>query len=259
LSVVGVGYRVAGQVTPETRVLIERAERFYYLVTDPASSAWLRSLNPAAESLHDCYREGEDGALATVRMAERVVAPLRQGLRVCAAFYGHPGVLVHAARLAIERARTAGFSAHMLPAISCEDCLFAELGIDPAVTGRVLFDATDFLIRPRRFDTSAALILMQAGAVGVRHFHGRRGPHREGLRLLAAALRQHYPPDHPVVLYEANPLPPFAPTIVRLPLDELAEAPASVATTLYVTPLPALSVDAQRLARLRATAGEPAA
>jgi hypothetical protein len=256
LTVVGTGYRVAGQVTPESVAVMRGAEQLFYLVTDAATSAWLRDLNPTATSLHDCYRDGEDGAGAAARMVDRIVAPLHTGLAVCAAFYGHPGVLVHAARLALARARADGFAAVMLPAISCEDCLYADLGIDPAVPGRVLFEATDFLLRPRAFDTGAALILLQAGAVGLRNYRPGREPHREGLRLLAEALLRLYPADHPVVLYEADLLPPFTPCIVRLPLRELGEAPATVVSTLYVAPLPARPVDADLLARLRATAGE---
>ncbi len=253
LTLVGTGYRVAGQVTAETRAVLVAAERLVYLVTDPATSAWLRGLNPAATSLHDCYREGEDGAVAARRMVERIVAPLRQGLSVCAAFYGHPMVLVHPARLAAEQARAEGFAVQTLPAISCEDCLFADLGVDPAVPGRVLFDATDFLLRPRDFDATAALVLLQAGAVGLRAFHGGRKPHREGLRLLAGALARWYPPAHPVVLYEAGLLPPFEPVITRMPLAALGEAPASVVSTLYVAPLAPPPIDPERAARLRSS------
>lgn len=253
LTLVGTGYRVAGQVTPETRVTMETADVLFYLVTDPATGAWLRGLNPRASSLQDCYREGEDGAVAARRMAERIVAPLREGRSVCAAFSGHPAVLVHAARLAAEQARGEGFAVSMLPAISCEDCLFAELGVDPAVPGRVLFDATDFLLRPRDFDTTAALVLLQVGAVGLRDYRSGREPNRDGLRVLAEALRRWYPADHPVVLYEAGTLPPFDPTIVRVTLAELGDAPASVVSTLYVPPLPLPPIDEERAARLRAT------
>jgi hypothetical protein len=34
----------------------------------------------------------------------------------------------------------------MLPAISAEDCLFADLGVDPADHGCPSYEATDFLV-----------------------------------------------------------------------------------------------------------------
>ena len=256
LTLVGTGYRVAGQVTPETLATMRRADRLLYLVNDAATSAWLRGLHPRAESLHDSYAEGEDGRRAAARMAERLVAPLREGQTVCAAFYGHPGVLVHVTRLALARARAEGFPARMLPAISIEDCLYADLGLDPAVPGRALFDATDFLVRPRDVDPSAVLVLLQAGAAGLQRFHGRRDADRNGLGLLAERLLRDRSPDHPVVLYEASPVPPFEPSIRRLRLDQLASAPASVVSTLLVAPLPKPEVDAELLGRLRALASE---
>ena len=256
LTVVGTGYRVAGQVTPESRVAMERADRLLYLVTDPATSAWLRALNPSAESLHDCYREGEDGAAAADRMVARILAPLREGRRVCAAFSGHPGILVHAARLALEAARSEGFPAGMLPAVSCEDCLFADLGFDPAVPGRLLFDASDFLLRPRELDPTAALVLLQAGAAGLHRYRSGREPDRAGLAALAEVLGRRYPADHPVVLYEADPLPPFEPRITRLALADLPAAPASVVSTLLVTPQWPRPLDGALLERLRRAAGE---
>ena len=65
-------------------------------------------------------------------MAEAILEPVRAGKRVCAAFYGHPGVFVLPSHDAISRARAEGFEATMLPGVSAEDCLVADLGVDPA-------------------------------------------------------------------------------------------------------------------------------
>jgi uncharacterized protein YabN with tetrapyrrole methylase and pyrophosphatase domain len=232
---------------------IVAAERLFYLVTDAASSVWLRGLNPGATSLHDCYRHGEEGTVAATRMAEKVVAPLRTGADVCVAFYGHPTVLMHATRLAAEQARAEGFVVRIFPAISSEDCLIADLGVDPAVPGRLLFDATDFVVRPRRIDTSAALVLLQIGAVGQAVFHAGRIANREGLRALAEVLLRHYPGDHRVAIYEICLVPPFEANVQYVALADLGDAAATVVSTLYVPPLLAPPIDDSRAQRLRAT------
>lgn len=255
--VVGTGYNVAGQVTPETLSCLKRADRLFYLMSDPATSAWLKTLNAAAESLHDCYRVGEPGAEACERMVERILAAVRGGLEVCAAFYGHPAIFVPPGLESLRRARQEGFPARMLPAVSFEDCLFADLGVDPGLQGRVLYEATDFLIRPRRFDPTAALILLQVGAIGLVNFQEGDTPNRAGLRLLAQVLRKHYPESHRVALYRASQLPIFEPSIDWVGVAELDEAPLSVLSTLYVPPLPRRPVDQEMLARLRQAAGAP--
>ena len=81
-------------------------------------------------------------------------------------FYGHQRVFVHPGHESIRRAHMEGFPACMLPGISAEDCLFAELGIDPSKNGCQSFEATDFLVYKRKFDNRSSLILWQIGANG---------------------------------------------------------------------------------------------
>lgn len=250
LSIVGTGYNVSGQVTPETRSLIEQADRLFYLVTDPATAAWLRSLNPSAVSLHDCYREGESGMDASHAMAERIVAPLADGAEVCAAFSGHPAIALHTTHEALHRARALGTAARMLPAVSFEDCLVADLGVDPGQIGRSLYEATDFVTRPRPVDTGAALVLIQVGAIGERVYRRGSDPSPEGLRLLQEVLERHYPAEHELVLYAAAQLPIAEPEIVRVPLSDLAGAPVRVNSTLFVPPLARPPKDPALLERL---------
>jgi len=257
LSVVGTGYRVAGHVTPETHSALENADRLLYLVTDPATSAWLTSVNPRAESLHDCYRIGESGADAVGRMVERILAPLREDLEVCAAFSGHPAIGVPVSHEAIRRARTEGHPARMLPAISFEDCLFADLGMDPGDNGRLLFDAGDFVRRAPEIDTSSALLLIQAGAVGVTSYRDGEEPDRAGLARLSEVLRRLYGADHEVVFYEISDFPMFDPTVEHVRISDLSEAPVTIRSTLYVPPLACAEKDplvAERLAAAALTA-----
>lgn len=251
LTVVGTGHNVAGQVTPETLSCLKSAARLFYLVSDPATSAWLRNLNPAAEPLHDCYRIGEPGAEACERMVERILAAVRDGAEVCVSFYGHPAIYVPPGLASLRRARAEGFPVRMLPAISFEDCLFADLGVDPGKDGRILYEATDFLLRPRVFDPTASLILIQVGAIGQVDFRKEETPNREGLRLLAETLRKHYPHSHRVALYLTSQLPIFDPTITWVTLADLATAPLSVLSTLYVPPIRRRPVDRGMLARLQ--------
>jgi uncharacterized protein YabN with tetrapyrrole methylase and pyrophosphatase domain len=255
LTVVGTGYNVAGQVTPEARACMTTAARLFYLVSDPATSAWLQSINATAESLAHCYRAGEPGIEACERMVERILGAVREGHATCAAFYGHPAIYVPPGLASVRRAREEGFAARMLPAISFEDCLFADLGVDPGISGRLMYEATDFLIRPRTIDPSAALVLLQVGAIGLTDFAPGDTPNRAGLRLLAEVLGRHYPADHVVALYRTSQLPIFEPSIDRVPLAALAEAPLSVVSTLFVPPLPRRPIERQVLARLQAMAG----
>lgn len=253
LSVVGTGFLVAGQVTPESQHLIRTCDRLFYLVAEPATRGWLESLRPDAESLHDSFWECRQRQDAYDEIVERLLAPALQGRSVCAAFYGHPGVFVYSSHEAIRRARLAGLSATMLPGVSAEDCLFADLEIDPAREGCQSFEATDFLVRERRFDPRSGLILWQIGALGVTTYHRRELWNAEGLSLLVSSLLRDYPPSHPAVVYEASHYPVCAPSIQRTTLAGLTGCRITTHSTLYLSPRESPEVDDVMLARVRAT------
>ncbi len=238
LTFVGTGLTVAGQVTQEALSCIEGAEKLFYLVSNVTTSRWLESLNDSAESLHDAYGEGKPREQTYEEMVARILAPVFDGNQVVVALYGHPGIFVTPSHEAIRRARAAGYEASMLPGISAEDCLFADLGIDPGERGCQSFEATDFLLRRRIFDPTSTLILWQIGGIGVFDFHSRPLWSRQGLKVLERALLESYPATHEVVVYEAVPYPTLPPKILRVHLSELADTDVSIRSTLCVPPLP---------------------
>jgi uncharacterized protein YabN with tetrapyrrole methylase and pyrophosphatase domain len=248
LTVVGTGITVGTHLTPESRSAIESADELHYLAADPVGSAWLAGLHPDSRPLDDLYEPGRSRGDIYDAMTDRLVGRVRQGRRVCAAFYGHPGVFVRPSHDAVRRVRAEGLPARLLPAISAEDCLFADLGIDPAADGCQSYDATDFLVHRRRIDRTAGLILWQVSFVGVARYDAEASGGQ--LPLLAEALLAHYPDTHEVVLYEASPYPVADPIVERLPLGRLATAAPTPMATLYVPPMGPPRANRQMLRRL---------
>ena len=235
-------------LTPEARAAFEHASAAFYLVTDPIVATVLEELNPSARSLYEHYEAGVDRRLAYERMTETLLAEVRAGHSVCAAFYGHPGVFVSPSHDAVRQARAEGFAARMLPAVSAEDCLFADLGVDPGPTGCQSYEATDFLLRHRTVDPTAALILWQVSVIGARLYTTE--PPNEHLDVLADYLLQWYEPSHPVILYEASPYPIAPASIHELTLEQLRDAEPAPLATLYVPPIAARADDPEMAARL---------
>jgi uncharacterized protein YabN with tetrapyrrole methylase and pyrophosphatase domain len=165
----------------------------------------------------------------------RILKPLRDGRNVCAAYYGHPGILCVSAHEAVQRARQLGFSARMLPAVSAMDSLFADLEIDPCF-GLYSYDATDFVFKRRPYDPRYMLILWQIGLVGVHSHQPKDLWSRSGVRRLTETLMETYSADHEVVLYEIQYRPAPEPVIERMPLARLPHAAVTIASLLYVPP-----------------------
>lgn len=249
LVVVGSGIKVVGQMTLEAKAHVEQADKVLYVVSETLTAKWLHRLNPNAESLHVLYSEDKPRRRTYDEMVEAILSEVRRGQRVCAVFYGHPGVFVNPGLRALAKAREEGYRAYMTPGISTEDCLFVDLELDPAQAGCQSYEATDFLVRPRRYDPTAPLILWQVGVIGVPGVPGSE-PNRDGLAALAERLLDQYPPDHDVVLYEAAIYPVCDPVIVHTPLHALPEASFHPIATLYVPPLEGLEVDREMVERL---------
>lgn len=236
LIALGTGIRTVGQLTVEAIAWLESSDKVLYVVGDPIAEAVIIQLNPkGAESLSPLYAEGKPRIHTYNEMVERALECVRSGMVTCLAFYGHPGVFVYPSHVAIRRARSEGFAAKMLPAVSSEDCLFADLCVDPATTGCQSFEATDFLANRRRIDPTSSLILWQIGVLGNETF--TRGRYNlSAMPLLIERLFQYYPPTHVVYIYEAAILPGCEPTILPLPIHALGQAPLSAGSTLYVPP-----------------------
>ncbi len=255
LSVVGSGIRPGGQLTTETRNLISAAHQVFAQAGDSLGLAALSKLNPNLVSLQKFYAVGKQRDKSYQEMVDTILQPVRQGQHVCAVFYGHPGVFVWPSHEAIRQAQREGFEAVMYPGISAEDCLFADLGFDPAVQGCQSFEATDFLLHARRFDPSAGLILWQPitlGDLGRSEF--RFDP--AWVKVLAEVLLESYPANHEAIIYEASTYALEEPRIESITLEQLHEAEFSEISTLYIAPAHAPTLSPERLERLGVSAAD---
>ena len=248
LTVVGTGIRMGVHLTPEARAAIDASDEFFHLGADALADQWLFGLHPRSASLRSEYNVGEAREAIYERMVERILTAVRKGRRVTAAFYGHPGVYVRPSHEAIRRARAEGHEARMLPAISAEDCLFADLGVDPAATGCVSYDATDFLLRPPVIDAASSLLLWQIIVIGDPNAVAE--PRLDNVPVLVERLAEVYPKEHEVVTYEASPYPVGEAVIERLPLGDLPKARLTPLSTLYVPPAIERAFDHEMAVRL---------
>ncbi|MCD9030269.1 hypothetical protein LDO32_00775 [Luteimonas sp. Y-2-2-4F] len=249
LACVGLGMMLGAHLAPRARSHIEQADVVFAAVSDPLVELWVQRMHPDVRSLQPCYAPGRSRHDSYRDMVEAMLAEVRAGRSVCGAFYGHPGVFATVPHRAVAQAREEGFEAHMEPGISAEDCLYADLGIDPGLVGCQHYEASQFMFYRRRIDPSAYLVLWQVGVAGDRSVsRAATGPaHR---RLLAERLREDYPAEHTVWLYEAATLPIAVPRMDALPLSGLADAGTAQHTTLVVPPAAPLQRDEAMLARI---------
>jgi uncharacterized protein YabN with tetrapyrrole methylase and pyrophosphatase domain len=240
---------LGSHITPLARSYIEKADVVFMAVSDGIVELWLKEMNADVRSLQPYYREGKSRAESYREMVDAMLTEVRAARNVCGAFYGHPGVFALPPHDAIEIARREGYRAHMEPGISAEDCLYADLGIDPGTFGCQHYEASQLLFYKRRIDPSAYLVIWQAGVVGDQSLaRFSTGPAYR--RLLVEVLARDYPLDHELVVYRAATLPIQQPRIDRIALRQLADAVIDLPDTIVLPPALALRPDKRNLARL---------
>jgi uncharacterized protein YabN with tetrapyrrole methylase and pyrophosphatase domain len=248
LVIVGAGIKIPAQTSLEAIHWIQSASKVFFLLNDAKAVEWLKALHSQTEDLAVFYHEEENRLLVYERMVAHVLATILGGEDVCLVFYGHPNVYVFPTRELLMQGQKHQFPVKVCPGISAEDCLFAELGIDPARTGCQSYDATDFLIKPRQFDTRVAIILWQIGVIG--NFSTQAYDSKSGLRILQETLLRYYSPEHLLYVYEAAVTMEAASIIQAIPLQQLEQARVSSISTLYIPPFGEEIIDETMLEKL---------
>ena len=251
LVCVGVGMTLGSHITPLSRSYIEKADVVFALVSDAVVELWVQEMHADVRSLQPYYHEGSSRLTSYQQMIAAILTEVRAGKRVCAAFYGHPGVFAWVPHRAIELAQAEGFAAHMEPGISAEDCLYADLGIDPGRHGCAHYEASQFMFHQRRIDASAYLILWQVGVAGDQSL-ARWSTTAAYRQLLVDVLADDYPLDHEVIVYQAATLPIQQPRMERIALRDLPAASIDMQVTLVVPPSRSKLRDHDMHARLAA-------
>ena len=251
LVCVGVGMTLGSHLTPLSRSYIENADVVFAATSDGIVELWLAKMHADVRSLQSCYREGKSRADSYREMIATMLSEVRAGKRVCGAFYGHPGVFAGVPHEAIEQARREGYAAHMEPGVSVEDCLYADLGIDPGRYGCQHFEASQLLLYRRRIDPSAYLVLWQVGVAGDRSLT-RFATGAEYRQVLVDVLIRDYAPDHAAIIYKVATLPTQQPRIERATIAQLPNVDIDMHATVVIPPALSLQPDNEIRERLAA-------
>lgn len=250
LIIGGAGIRTVAHLTPETRYWLERADILFTLIPDQEGKAYIQSLTAAPHrDLTSFYQADTPRLRSYQKMVTYILKTLQTETTVCVLFYGHPAVFVWPSLELVKVATQSGHGVQMLPGISAADCLYADLGIDPARYGCQQYEVTDFLLRPKQIEVTADLILWQIGVLG--NFDTPLpGDDLDALPLLEQKLTILYGETHQGYLYKAAATPGTAPMILRVPLAQLSQSAISTLMTLYVPGKGVAALDAEMVAKL---------
>ncbi|WP_294042869.1 SAM-dependent methyltransferase [Thiolapillus sp.] len=241
LVIVGSGIQLGRHISARSISEIEQADKVFCM-TDAFTYRWIEGIRPDLQPLHIYYGDEKDRRQTYREMETAIVSAVKEGHKVCAVFYGHPGVFADVPHAAVRKLRAEGYSTRMEPGISAEDCLVADLGMDPGKHGCTSMEATQFLVYERQIDPTAMLILWQIGLTGDLSCT-RFDTTADKLQVLVDKLCRWYPVGHRVTIYEAPVLAIHQPRADRLSLKDLPLASLGQSSTLIIPPAETLSPD----------------
>ena len=242
LVCVGTGMMVGAHMSPLCQSHIEQADVVFVCVAEHYMEAWITSLNNNTVNLQSFYEDGKDRHETYAQMTNAMLDKVQQGQKVVGAFYGHPSVFAKAPLDAVNRAKQKGFEAYMLPGISAESCLYADLGVDPGAVGCQHYEANQFLKFKREIDTAAYLILWQVGVVGDFSSAVYTSTPLQRKKLTDKLLSI-YNAEDTAILYEAATLPIEDFRAESIAIADLHEHEINQHTTLVIPPVKTLKLD----------------
>jgi len=251
LVCVGTGMTLGAHISPIAKSHIEQADIVFSLMANGFAEKWLEGMNNDVRSLQGYYQEGKNRNITYNEMVEAILSQVREGKKVVAAFYGHPGVFACVSHRAIKKAKAEDLAATMEPGISAEDCLYADLAIDPGKTGCMHYETSQFMFYKRNIDTSAHLILWQVALAGDKSL-GKFATGKAYRQVLVDLLLEHYPADHQVILYQAKGIAIDAMRDDKIALVDLVDAELFMHTTLVIPPCSTMIPNEDILTKLAA-------
>jgi uncharacterized protein YabN with tetrapyrrole methylase and pyrophosphatase domain len=238
IGIVGTGIVGTHQLTREAEEVIRRCRRTFVIDSGYGIPEYLATLCPEVTELGILYEPGKDRLPTYRRMAAEVVSAAVAEAPVCLATYGHPWVYCYPTTLITRAAPLLGLHVEVFPGVSSFDTLLVDLGIDIALSGVQMYEATDLLLRRRPIQSDVTCVIWQPTVVGDPTY--RPEPYTvEQFMPLQEYLLRFYPADHEAAIVTTKTYPLTRSVVQRLQLGDLAAEleRAPQVGTLYIPPL----------------------
>jgi uncharacterized protein YabN with tetrapyrrole methylase and pyrophosphatase domain len=238
IGIVGTGIVGTHQLTREAEEVIRRCKRTFVIDSGYGIPDYLATLCPEVTELGPLYEAGKDRLPTYRRMAAEVVSAAVADAPVCLATYGHPWVFCYPTTLIARAAPLLGLHVEVFPGVSAFDTLLVDLGIDIALSGIQMYEATDLLLRRRPIQNDVTCLIWQPTVVGDPTYRPEGYTVEQFLPLQDFLLR-FYPPEHEVAIVTTKTFPLTRSVVQRLRLADLPEEllRAPKVGTLYIPPL----------------------
>jgi len=219
LALVGTGIKTVSHLTEEAKGYICNCDKVLYLVNEPLLEIYIKKLAKLSETLETVYFKSELREKVYNNIAKKIHKELEKFDSICVVIYGHPCFFSTPGLLALSYLENS-IKTVVCPAISAQDCLYADLRFDPASGGMQTFDATEYLLYDKLIDTSSHIVIYQISMVGNLCLPTSK-VNMEAIIFIKKKLLNIYGKGKKAFIYESALYPRNNPTIIEFYLDDL--------------------------------------
>ncbi|WP_371376547.1 nucleoside triphosphate pyrophosphohydrolase [Sporomusa aerivorans] len=158
ITIAGLGPGSFKQITLETWELLTGAGTLLLRTAKHPCVEGLKERGVVFTSFDHLYEQADSFDDLYQQIASAVIGEARQGREIVYAVPGSPLVAEKTVELICSKARAAGISLNVIPAMSFLEVLYTRLGIDP-ITGVTIVDAADLAVLPP--DLATGLVITQ--------------------------------------------------------------------------------------------------
>ena len=234
LALVGTGIKTISHLTEEAKGYICNCDKVLYLVNEPLLEIYIKRLAKSSMTLGSVYFQSESREDAYNNIARQIHLELEKFNSICIVIYGHPCVFATPGLLALL-GLDSSIKTVICPAISAQDCLYADLKFDPASGGIQTFDATEYLLYDKLIDPFSHIVIYQIGMAGNLGLPTNK-INKGAINFIKKKLLNVYKKEKKTIIYESALYPGNNPKISEFDLDNLDRQKLTPISTLYIPP-----------------------
>jgi len=235
LYLMGAGVAFPDHLTTEEMRILRTCARICTNLPDAVLAALPDELRGKCVSLWPLYQDKRRRVENYRDVAQAVIDAVEETRPVAWLTPGHPMVFDSVSTALLRTGEKRGWTVRAVPAISCFDTLFAELGYDPA-EGLLIHEATSVVLRQIPLLPSIATLLLQPAVFGSAVAHTSTPFAELDLARLRDYLLRFFAPEHRCAFVRSAERPSERPQIAWLRLRNMTSVPydAVLGSTLFL-------------------------
>ena len=249
LFLLGTGILSFFDITLYTQSVLKKCSTVFYLHDLPTLDQYLKKITAKPINLMPLYYlDGRDRGEIYKDIVSHVLEAVTKEQPVALLLHGNPILYSTISQRLLKECAERVIKIEVVPAMSCLDRIFVDLGVDIAERGVQIYEASRAIRTPIPIVNSVDLLILQIGPIHNPNAARNKAAAAEDALELKDYLERFYPPDHMTYIVESAVEIGYDTLVTPTRLAELEQAAERMTYTATLF-IPACGVAAAEMPR----------